>query len=99
MLGGPQFIGGWIELPQADVRGRGCERHSFLALFQRNFGCAPAAALDGYEIRYPDGRPSTYVYWDDNPGRRSITLSLSSERAEQLAKDLARAEQDKLDRE
>jgi hypothetical protein len=36
------------------------------------------------------------VYWDDNPGRRSITLSLSSEEAEQIAKELARAEQDKL---
>jgi len=49
-----------------------------------------------FEIEFADGRPSTFVYWDDNPGRRSITLSLSSEQAEQLAKDLARAEQDKL---
>jgi hypothetical protein len=46
---------------------------------------------------YPDGRPSIYVYWDDNPGRRSIMLSLSSEQPEHLAKDLARGEQDKLD--
>jgi hypothetical protein len=50
-----------------------------------------------YEIEFPDGRPSAYVYWDDNPGRRSITLSLSSEEAERLAKDLALSEQDKLD--
>jgi hypothetical protein len=25
-----------------------------------------------YEIRFPDGRPSKYVYWDDLEGRRSI---------------------------
>ena len=60
---------------------------------------SPTAAQDSgsFEISFPDGRPSTYVYWDDNPGRRSITLSLSSEEAEHLAKDLARGEQDKLD--
>ena len=50
-----------------------------------------------YEIAFPDGRPSAYVYWDDNPGRRSITLSLSSQEAEQIAKELAQTEQDKLD--
>ena len=59
---------------------------------------SPTATQDSgsYEIEYPDGRPSTYIYWDDDPGRRLITLSLSSEQAEQLAKDLARAEQDRL---
>jgi len=50
-----------------------------------------------YEIRFPDGRESVYFYWDDNPGRRSITMKLSSEEAERQAKDLARTEQDKLD--
>jgi hypothetical protein len=49
-----------------------------------------------YEGRFPDGRQSTYFYWDDNPGRRSITLALSSEEAERKAKDLARTEQEKL---
>jgi len=34
--------------------------------------------------------------WDDNPGRQSITMALSSEEAERKAKDLARTEQDKL---
>jgi hypothetical protein len=59
---------------------------------------APSVPDSGsYEIEFPDGRPSAYVYWDDNPGRRSITLSLSSEEAEQIAKELARTEQDKLD--
>jgi hypothetical protein len=35
-----------------------------------------------YEVRFPDGRESVYFYFDDDAGRK--------------AKDLARAEQDKL---
>ena len=50
-----------------------------------------------YEVRFADGCPSRYFYWDDNPGRRSITLSLSSEEAEREARDLARVEQEKLE--
>jgi hypothetical protein len=52
---------------------------------------SPIATRDtgSYEIQFPDGRPSVYLYWDDNPGRRSIT---SSEEAERKAKDLARTE-------
>jgi hypothetical protein len=50
-----------------------------------------------YEVRFPDGRPSVYFYWDDNPGRRSITLALTSEEAQLKAAILARIEQDKLD--
>jgi len=26
-----------------------------------------------YEVRFPDARPSVYHYFDDNPGRRSIS--------------------------
>jgi hypothetical protein len=58
---------------------------------------APTVTGSGsYEVRFPDGRPSVYFYWDDNPGRRSITQSLSSQEAELLAQELARIEQDKL---
>ena len=58
---------------------------------------APAVPDSGsYEVCFPDGRESIYFYWDDNAGRRSITLALSSEKAERQAKDVARAEQDKL---
>jgi hypothetical protein len=58
---------------------------------------APAVPDSGsFEVRFPDGRPSAYLYWDDNPCRRSITRKLSSEEAEHKAKELARAEQDKL---
>lgn len=49
-----------------------------------------------YNVRFPDGRPSVCFYFDDNPGRRSITLALGSEEAERKARELARAEPDKL---
>jgi hypothetical protein len=57
----------------------------------------PFRDTGSYEIKFPDGRQSVYFYWDDNPGRRSITQAMSSEEAERKAKDLARTEQDKLD--
>jgi len=50
-----------------------------------------------YEVCFPDGRESIYIYWDDNPGRRSICLSMSSEDAEGKAMELARVEQDRLE--
>ena len=49
-----------------------------------------------YEVCFPDGRESIYFYYD-NPGRRSITMALSSEEAERRAKDLARTEQYKIE--
>jgi hypothetical protein len=54
---------------------------------------APSVPDSGsYEVRFPDGRESIYFYWDDNPGRRSITMALSSEKAVQIAKELARVD-------
>ena len=67
-------------------------------LIIRHISSTAAQDSGSFELAYPDGRPSTYVYWDDSPGRRSTTLSLSSNEAERLAKDLARGEQDKLDK-
>jgi hypothetical protein len=49
-----------------------------------------------YEVRFPDGRPSVYHYFDDNPSRRSITGTMTSAEALEAAKAIARAEQDKL---
>jgi hypothetical protein len=58
---------------------------------------APSVPDSGsFEVRFPDGRESIYFYWDDNLGRRSITMALSSEEAELKAKVLARIEQHKL---
>ena len=49
-----------------------------------------------YEVRFPGCRPSVYHYFDDDPGRRSITETMSGSETLQAAKALARAEQDKL---
>ncbi|MBR1193264.1 hypothetical protein [Bradyrhizobium sp. AUGA SZCCT0160] len=61
---------------------------------------APAGIPDcgSFEVRYPDGRDPTYFFWDDNPGRRSITLKVDQEQAKKAAQDLARAEQQKVDK-
>lgn len=50
-----------------------------------------------FEIRFPDGRPSRFVYWDDIPGRRLRTDLLDGAVAERVAKIFARAEQRVLD--
>ena len=47
-----------------------------------------------YEVRFPDGRPSVYHYFDDDPGRRSITGTMTGAEALEQAKALARAERD-----
>ena len=52
-----------------------------------------------YEVRFPDGRPSVFFYFDDNPGRASITRAMTSEEAGRQAQELARLEQEKLGRE
>lgn len=45
-----------------------------------------------YEVCFADGRPSVYFYWDDNPGRHSITQVLTGAEALEQARALARAE-------
>jgi hypothetical protein len=48
-----------------------------------------------FEVRFPDGRPSRYCYWDDIPGRRLRPELLTSEVALEQAKAVARAERDR----
>jgi hypothetical protein len=56
-----------------------------------------AVSLCGsYEIRFPDGRPSRFVYWDDVPGRRMRPDLVDRAVAERVAKIFARAEQHAL---
>ena len=50
-----------------------------------------------YEVRFPDGRPSRYFYWDDIPGRQLRPDLVDGTTAERDAGAFARAEQDKLD--
>jgi hypothetical protein len=44
-----------------------------------------------FEVRFPDGRPSQYFYWDDVPSRRLRPDMLDRETALEQAKAVARA--------
>ena len=57
----------------------------------------PILKTGSYEIRFPDGRPSRFIYWDDIPGRRLRPDLADSAVAERVAKIFARAEQRMLD--
>lgn len=50
-----------------------------------------------FEVRFPDGRPSQFFYWDDVATRRLRTEAMTQEQAKKAAQDLARAEQTALD--
>jgi hypothetical protein len=45
-----------------------------------------------YEVRFTDGRPSVYFYWDDIAGRRCAPNLLTGTEALERARALARAE-------
>ncbi len=49
-----------------------------------------------FEIRFPDGRPSRFIYWDDLPGRRLQPDRVDRAVAERVARIFARAEQHML---
>jgi hypothetical protein len=49
-----------------------------------------------FEVRFSDGRPSKFFYWEDVPSRRLRPEQLTSEEALEQAKAFARAERDKL---
>ena len=44
-----------------------------------------------FEVRFPDGRPSRFYYWDDLPSRRLNPETLDRENALERAKAVARA--------
>ena len=44
-----------------------------------------------FEVRFADGRPSQYFYWDDIPARRMRPETLDRETALEKAKAVARA--------
>jgi hypothetical protein len=50
-----------------------------------------------YELRFPDGRPSKYVYFENNPSRRLRSEQIDQSVAQLVAKIFARAEQHMLD--
>ena len=43
-----------------------------------------------FEVRFPDGRPSQYLYWDDIPARRMRPETLDCDTALEKAKAVAR---------
>lgn len=50
-----------------------------------------------FEVRFPDGRPPSFFYYDDEPGRHMRPDFIDSATAEEQAKALARKEQEKID--
>jgi hypothetical protein len=48
-----------------------------------------------FEVRFPDDRPSQYIYWDDIPARRLRPETLDRETALEQAKAVARAGRDR----
>ena len=51
-----------------------------------------------YEVRFSDGRPSKYFYWEDIPGRRLSSDQADSFQALNDAQAFARAERTKVAR-
>ena len=47
-----------------------------------------------FEVRFSDGRPSHYFYWDDIAGRRLNPDAVDGQTALERAKAFARDEQD-----
>jgi hypothetical protein len=50
---------------------------------------------DSFEVRYSDGRPNVFFYWDDISGRRLSSDMMDSKRGLEAAKTFARGERDK----
>jgi len=51
----------------------------------------PVPKRGSYEVKFPDGRPSKYFYWEEIPGRRLRSEQADSKQALEEAKAYARA--------
>ncbi len=47
-----------------------------------------------FEVRFDDGRPSKFFYWDDEPSRRLRPEQVNSKTALEAARTFARAGRD-----
>jgi len=52
------------------------------------------AQTGSFEVRYDDGQPSRYFYFEDVPGRRLRSEQMTMEQAVEAAKAFARRERD-----
>ncbi|MDA9410479.1 hypothetical protein [Bradyrhizobium sp. CCBAU 45384] len=50
-----------------------------------------------FEVRYGDGRPSRYFYWDELPSRRLRPEALKRDVALETARTVARTARDELE--
>ena len=48
-----------------------------------------------FEIRFANGAPSKFIYWDDVPGRRLRSEQIGSKEALEQARAFARAARDR----
>ena len=48
-----------------------------------------------YEVKFPDGRPSKFFYWENIPGQRLSPDQADSKQALEEAKAFARAQRDR----
>jgi hypothetical protein len=55
------------------------------------------AKTGSFEVRFANGRPSRFFYWDDLPGRRPRPDMLISEQALEQARALTRTQRDATD--
>jgi hypothetical protein len=53
------------------------------------------AQTGSFEVKYPDGRPSRYFYFEDVPSRRLRAEQMTMEEALEAAKAFARSERAK----
>ena len=51
----------------------------------------PVPKSGSYEVRFPDGRPSKFFYWEDIPGHRLSPDQADNKQALEEAKAYARA--------
>jgi hypothetical protein len=56
-----------------------------------------APQMGSYEVRFSDGRPSVFFYWDDILGRRLSSEQMDRKQALRAAQAFARFARDRLE--
>src|ERR1700752_3416479 len=88
-LGLPNFLPSLVlESPAASLRTRSAESWGMPAVRLIKHEVIPKCG--SFEVRFPDGAPSRYFYWDDLPSRRLRPDLVDGETALKQAKTFAR---------